>query len=41
MAGDSQRPESAEITTILQSYQTEGNDDKQNRFFVDMPTEEK
>lgn len=37
----SQGPEGAEISSIFQSNQAKWNNDKENSFFVDMPTEEK
>lgn len=40
MAGDGQRAKSPEIPAILESYQTEGNDHKQDCFFVDVPAKE-
>lgn len=41
MTSNSQGPESPVIPAILERYQTEGNNDKQNRLFVDVPAEEK
>lgn len=40
MAGDSQWPECAEVATVLQSDQAEGNDDQKDSFLMNVPTEE-
>lgn len=41
MPGHSQGPEGPEVSPIFQSNETEGNDDEENRFLVNMPTKEK
>jgi len=40
MASNSQWPKCAEVATVLESDQTEGNDDQKNGFLVHMPAEE-
>ena len=40
MAGDSKRPEGAEIASILESEQAEWDDDKKNCLLVDVPAEQ-
>jgi hypothetical protein len=39
VASDRQRPESAKEPAIMQRNQAEGDDDQENRFLVNMPTE--
>lgn len=41
MAGHSQWSKCAEVPAIMKGNQAEGNDDKQNGFLMNMPSEEK
>jgi hypothetical protein len=41
VTGYGERTEGAEISTVLECEQAEGDDDKEDGFLMDMPAEEK
>jgi len=41
VSGYCQRAESSQVSAVVQRYQTEWDDDQQDRFLVHVPTEEK
>lgn len=41
MAGNSQRPEGSEMTSVSEGNKTKGDDDKKNGLLMNMPAKEK